>query len=429
MLVLPLAVAAPLAPDTVARPIGLADALALARDHALAAVQSRGDVRTNAAAERSAWGAFIPNASVSLGTSHQYPTGGTRTENGQVIIVQGDPWSYSAGLSANVALFEGGRRLFDVQQARANTAAAKAGELEQRYQVDLAVKQAYYAIQAARENQLAARAQLEQTEQQLRITALRVRAGNAMPSDSLRAQIPVLNAQVAVLEARDALRVADVVFTHALGSFELLTAAPADTAAPPPLEVGETQLAAWADTGPQVQRARKQLDAARAGHDASWTSYLPTVTAGYSRNGNGSGQTFDFNDGDLQYSGSLRFSLNFPLFDQFGREEQLVRTDVALDNADAALKDAYQEAREALARDLSALRSAEARVTAQTGAILAGGEDLRVQQRRYATGEGLLLDVLVSQATLIQARQALIQARYDQRVALAQIEALIGRDL
>jgi outer membrane protein len=36
---------------------------------------------------------------------------------------------------------------------------------------------------------------------------------------------------------------------------------------------------------------------------------------------------------------------------------------------------------------------------------------------------------LTSQAQLNSARSALIQARYDARVAKAQIEALIGRDL
>jgi outer membrane protein len=37
--------------------------------------------------------------------------------------------------------------------------------------------------------------------------------------------------------------------------------------------------------------------------------------------------------------------------------------------------------------------------------------------------------VLTSQSTLDQARYALIQARYDLRVARAQLETLVGRDL
>jgi outer membrane protein len=52
-----------------------------------------------------------------------------------------------------------------------------------------------------------------------------------------------------------------------------------------------------------------------------------------------------------------------------------------------------------------------------------------VQQERYNLGAGTLLDLIASQSTLISARQALIQARLDARVAKAQIEALLGRAL
>jgi outer membrane protein len=68
-------------------------------------------------------------------------------------------------------------------------------------------------------------------------------------------------------------------------------------------------------------------------------------------------------------------------------------------------------------------------VLAQAASVAAGEEDLRVQQQRYALGGSTLLDVLTSQAQLDQARQELIRARYDQRIAKAELEALVGRDL
>jgi outer membrane protein len=52
-----------------------------------------------------------------------------------------------------------------------------------------------------------------------------------------------------------------------------------------------------------------------------------------------------------------------------------------------------------------------------------------VQQQRYSLGASTLLDLLTSQLTLNQARASLIQARFEARVARAQIEALIGREL
>jgi outer membrane protein len=61
--------------------------------------------------------------------------------------------------------------------------------------------------------------------------------------------------------------------------------------------------------------------------------------------------------------------------------------------------------------------------------VIASEEDLRVQQQRYELGASTLLDVLTSQTQINQARVALVQARLNARVARAQLESIIGRDL
>ena len=75
------------------------------------------------------------------------------------------------------------------------------------------------------------------------------------------------------------------------------------------------------------------------------------------------------------------------------------------------------------------LQNAQARVQVQLAALAASDEDLRVQQQRYALGASTLLDLLTSQTQLNQARQALIQARLDGRIARAQLSSLVGREL
>ena len=122
-------------------------------------------------------------------------------------------------------------------------------------------------------------------------------------------------------------------------------------------------------------------------------------------------------------------SLNFPLFNNFSREDQVVRARVSMENADAQLRDARLAAQQSLVQQLGALRTAEERIRIQQASVLAAQEDLRVQQQRYNLGASTLLDLLTSQSQLNQARAALIQARQDYRIARAQIEAIIGRDL
>jgi outer membrane protein len=184
-----------------------------------------------------------------------------------------------------------------------------------------------------------------------------------------------------------------------------------------------------AEEGPSMAQARAESDAAGAARRSAWTAYLPSVTTSYSRAGNGVGNSVLPAGDALDYSGSLRFSLSLPLFNQFQREEQLTGAQVAEQNAVASLRDARLAARENLVRSLGAFRFARERVGSQAATLESAEEDLRMQQQRYALGSATLLDVLTSQTTLDQARRDLIRARYDERIAKAQLEALLGRDL
>src|SRR5262245_1040414 len=114
-------------------------------------IQARGRSRSASADVRSAWGSFLPSLSLSAGANRQYPSGErTRVENGQIILLSAEPWSYQGNLGANLDLFTGGSRWFDLQQAKQTQVSAQSNETTQRYAVALAVKQQFYNVLAAR---------------------------------------------------------------------------------------------------------------------------------------------------------------------------------------------------------------------------------------------------------------------------------------
>lgn len=417
--------------DTAPRPISLEEALALAQRNAPAVIQAEGQKRTSDAGVRAAYAAFLPSLSVSAGASRQIPTraGQTRVENGQVLTLSPEPWSFSAGLGASVDLFTGGGRFFDLRQARAQATGAAANLVIQRFSTTLAVKQQFFGVLAARESEAAARAQLDQAAQQLKTSILRLRQRVVTRSDSLRSEIQVHNARLAVLQARTALDVADASLTRAVGAPYLVTAAADESLDRPGLPLDDETLRSLALDGPAVQQASASLQAAQAALRGAWTSYLPTVTASYSRSGNGTGADFTLSTQDYSYSGSLRLSLSLPIFQRLQRVQQVTQAQVALQNAEAALRDARLAALQDLTQSLGSFHAAEERVATQTATLGAAEEDLREQQEKYEIGAATLLDVLTSQTTLDQARHDLIQARYDQRVAKAQLEALVARSL
>lgn len=426
LLAAPIAIAAQQPGGDGARPIALDDAVQQAQRNAPAAVTARNALRTSAAAVRTAYAQYIPSLSVSGSGSRQ---GGETFFQGQLVPYRGSPWSFSRGLSANLELFDGGRRWFNLRAAEANVDAADASETSQRYNIALQVKQQYFAVLAARESEAAARRQHEQATEQLKSSTAKVRAGAATRSDSLRSAIQVGNARLALLTAQNNLRVANAGLTRLVGAADVVTASPADTAEMRRIVLDSAQLTAMALDGPSVQQAEAALVAARASKQAAKTPYMPTISSSYSLSGNNTSDTFDWGSGRIPKQNSLRFSLNFPLFNNLTREENVLRTSVAEDNAIAALRDAKLAQQQSLVQFLGAFRAAEERIAIQLSSVAAAEEDLRVQQQRYNLGASVLLDLLTSQTTLDQARASLIQARYDARIAKAQVEALVGRDL
>jgi outer membrane protein len=429
LLALPATLAAQSTTDTLAaRPIALRDAVALAEQNGLAAIQARGQTRSAESGVRAAKGALLPNLSISLGQVNQ--SGERLDAQGRLVpYLATQPWTYSTGLTSSINLFDGGRRLNEVKRSRFDVGAAEANEVTQKYNVALQVKTQYYSILAAREAEAAALAQLQQADEQLKTSIVRTRAGVATLSDSLRSVIALGNAQLALITARNNLRVSSAALTRLVGSETLVTAMSSDTLDRGMAPIDSAALAGLLDEGPAVRQAEAQLESARAAVKSAKTPYLPSLDLTYSRSGNGFDRAYGLTGNTLAYTNNFSVRLSYTLFNNFSREDALTRAQVQAELVDATVRDTKLAAQQTLVQQLAAVRTAQQRIVIQQATVEAAKEDLRVQQQRYALGASTLLDVLTSQSTLDGARAALIQARQDVRVARAQLEALVGRDL
>ena len=413
--------------DTTATPIALTDAIRLAQQNAPATVQARGAIQTSSLSVKQAYSAFLPSINLSAGTSHQ--SGDRFDTQGNLVPFTGNPTNYSTGLNASLQLFDGGRRFFDIKRTKADVNAAEATEVTQRFQIALQVKQQYYNILAARESQSAAEAQIDQGNQQLRAAGLRLRAGAATTSDSLRSVIQLGNARLALLTAQNNLSLANATLTRLVASPRMVTATAADTLDQRAVIPSLAELEPLVEKAPAVEQAQAELQSAKAASRSAKTAYFPTLNMNFSRGGSGLDPAFGLGDKRYAYNQSLNFSLSFPLFNNLSREVSVLRASVAEDNAEVQLRDARLAARQTLVQALGQMTTAQQQVDIQAASVAAALEDLRVQRARYELGASTLLEVLTSQTQLDQARTSLIRARYDYRVAKAQLEALIGRDL
>ena len=416
--------AADLRGQTPAEPtVTLEQAVQLALQHHPAMAQRLGAVRTSESSERTSWGAFLPSLSLSSGASLNSTQ---RFDSNTQTTVSGSRDSYSAGLSASMDVFTGGRRGAQLRQARAETDAAEAAVVEQRFGVILQTKETYYAVLRAEETVRVSTARIERAEQGLRAAEQRLAVGSATRSDSLRAQLELTQARQAVLEAENQRRSAAWSLGALIGVQGPVGAEPVALREPGPLDMTDEQLQQIAlQASPTVASAEAGETAAQAALRVSRAQYFPSVRAsgGY----DWSNQVASFGGGDTSWS--TRLSLSYPLFNGFNREDANERSEVALSVSRMQLADAQRQALASLQQSIDALRVAEQLIELNEEAVRVAAEDLRVQETRYALGSSTILEQITSQVALVEAELALIGARYDYQLALAQLEALVGREL
>src|SRR5690606_25421037 len=142
--------------------------------HSPQIAQATGAVRNAESAERSAWGQYLPSLSFSTGASRS----STERFNPQTnTTVTGSSDSYSAGLSAQLTLFNGGQRAAGLESARAQLAAADAGLISQRFAVILSVQRTFFEVLRADDLLRVAEARVKRAEESLEAARRRAEVG------------------------------------------------------------------------------------------------------------------------------------------------------------------------------------------------------------------------------------------------------------
>jgi len=409
------------------RPITIDEAVRLAVLNSPLTVASRNGEVAGKAGVTFAKAQFLPSLALGYSATNQ---GGTQFIQGTPVPISGKPWTYSRNINSSLTVFDGGAHWYDYKAAGATLDAAVASDVSQRYGVALNVKVQYFAILAAREQESAARRQLEEAQQALQVSAAKMVAGAATRADSLTAALGVGTAQLAIITAQNLLLNANAALTRMIASPVTVTAIVGDTSDNARLDIDEGSLTKMALEGPTVKAAVASYAASKALHKATTTTYLPSISATgqYGQNPQAT-QGFDFGGGPTSTSTRFGITASYTIFNNYSREQTVILARIAEDNAQANMRDAQFGAQQNLTQFLVNYQTAQQTITLQLLQIQSATENLRVQQQRYNIGTALQVDVTTAQAALDLARFNLITARLNARTAKANIEALIGRDL
>lgn len=404
--------------------VTLAEAVRRALDVQPAVIQARGDQRTAGADQRAAVGAFLPSVTVG-GSSNKASANRYNTSTGQIVTVPSNT-SYFGSVGVSLNLFDGFRRLATRSAASAAADASDAGFVNQRAQVTAATQQIFFTALASEELVRVAEAQLQRAKEELQIAVNKFQAGAATRSDTLTATVDMGNGRLALLQAQANLATAQANLGRQIGVDQQVRAEP-DSAFPSLPDTSRLRAEAL-DSSPQVRQALAQARAARAQVTVARSQYFPTLSASYSNGYTGLDAPWSTTQSYVN-NWSLRFSLNWTLFDGFSREASQVSASAARDVAEAQAADARRHVNAQLTQQLAALSTAYAQIEIAGANVAAASEALRVTQERYRLGAGTLLDLLTAQANMTLAQVSEVQARYSYLIARAEVEALVGHPL
>lgn len=374
--------------------------------------------------QRAAWAQYLPSLSFSSGGGL---SAAQRFDDVRNEVVSGaSNESFSAGLSSSVDLFTGGSRGAQRDQARAESLSADAGLVEQRFNVAMLAKIAFFDVLRNDELVGLAEAQVERAQEVLEAAERRMEVGSATRSDVLQAQLELSQARQALLQAQHDNRVALLALGRTVGIDGPVRAQLTEPLDPAPLSVSEEELHQFVlASAPAVRSAEATLRLNQAGYRSARSAYLPTLSLGSGYRWNN--QVFGFDGGTRSWN--LGLNLSFPIFNRFQREQTADQSRTQVTMAEITLRDTQRMVRNELDRVLGALRLAEQQLELSQEALEVAREDLRVQQERYRLGVSTILEQITSQINLAEAEQNVISARYDYQIAKAELEALAGRDL
>jgi outer membrane protein TolC len=338
-------------------------------------------------------------------------------------------WSLS--LTASQTLYSGGgvRAAIKSSELSREAALLELKGIVNEALLDVRIK--FYDILLAREKIKVQESNVELLRQQLKNVTDRFDAGTVSAFEKLRAEVALANAQVPLISARNAYRLAAEALRQALGfatiSQESLRKLPVFEGTlefvPVNYELQSALDAARAGR-PELARLAKLADARTESITSAKANRQPSLSAvgGWQLR---KGATDSFGDSRDGWLVGLQSQWN--IFDGAATSGRVAQARSAFEQARLNLGETSLLIDVEVRRALSSLQEATELADASQKVVAQAEESLRLANARYSAGTATQLDVLQSQVDLTTARTNQIQAYYSYNIAVARVRKAIGQ--
>ena len=400
--------------------LGMAEIVDLALRNNPTTRLSWAQARAQADAYGASRGQYFPSVSIDVGGSQAQPLApsGVLTQRIQ----------YGPTISLSYLVLDFGGRVGSVDVARQTAVAVDLAHNVAVQNTILGAEQALFDYQAARAQRDAQRTAVEEATANLNAAEERHRVGLATIADVLQARTFRSQAQLTLETFEGAVHIAQ-------GSLAVAMGIPANARFEPPVLTDslcpdslkfiaqsiDTLIAVAVRQRPDLEAARAQAAAAAAQVRVARSGLYPTV----SLNAN-SGYTSSTIPGLRGRTYSVGLTFDLPAFTGLSRQYSLRSAAEQLDAANARAEQTRQQIALQVFSAYYTLQTATERVRTAADLLASATESESVARGRYREGVGSIVDLLIAQSALADARAQDAQARWQWHGSLAQLAHDVG---
>lgn len=326
-----------------------------------------------------------------------------------------------AKMTVEQALYAGGRVSAGIDQAKAGSAVAKAGEAATRSTIVASVAQAYGNVLAAQRMTTLYDRFVDEMAEIERQAKLRFKAGESPSTDVQQATARYAEAKAGKAQAEGMLVTAKAHFANLTGlQGDALEPLPADPELPATLEAA---MDAATRANPWLAQAEAGLRAAQAAQRGARAERLPTVGAF----AEGSTVRDQFFPGYKADSATVGVRARWPLLTGGMVSGKIAETGHAVQAAEARLRAARSQVEEQVIGAFQGVRTAREVETAATQQDLAARQALESVRHEVRVGMKPQLALLDAEREAISASSSLARAQTDRIVAAYRLISVIGQ--
>ena len=343
-------------------------------------------------------------------------------------IITSSTESFSAGLSLNQKIFNGGQSTNQVKLAKNNLNIAFLRKRILVTQVIQDVIESYYSLLKGQELFSVSKKSLEMSTQRVDLIKKQFDLGVIKKSDLLKAKVSLGQARVDLLNSKTNLSNYRRVLFNSIGIQDFGQEVSINTeewVMPDVLSSSEI-LKHIKTRNPSVLIADSQIKLSSTNYKLARGLRLPVLNSGLSFSASGEKKNDFVKAFKKDWRFAVDFSLTLPIYsgNTLSLNEQKIKLTIrqAENNYITLINDLRVQAE--LIKEL--LNNYAEIIPLNESVVESSKEDLKLITKRYTLGSATILEVLDSQVSLTRSNSALINVIYDARIKESTLDALVG---